>query len=117
MNKKSARLRRAIKTRKKIRQLNSMRLVIHRSIRHIYAQIISKDSCRVLVSASTTEKLISDQLKVTSNKEAAAMIGKIIAERAINKDIVSVSFDRSGFKYHGRIRSLAECAREYGLRF
>lgn len=118
MNKKAARFRRATKTRKKIQQLCSMRLVVHRSIRHMYAQIISQDNCRVLVSASTTEKIISNQLLAkTNNKYAAAVVGRIIAERSVNKGIMHVSFDRSGFKYHGRVKALAERARQFGLKF
>lgn len=116
-NKKASRMRRALKIRKKIYMLEVCRLVAHRSLRHMYAQIISKDNNNVLVSASTTEKLISNQLKVTGNKQAAFIIGKIIAERAIKRNIINVSFDRSGFKYHGRIRALAEGARKFGLKF
>lgn len=117
MNKQAARSKRAIKIRKKIQQLCMTRLVIHRSIRHIYAQVISQDNCNVLVSASTTEKIISSQLRITGNKKAASMIGRIIAERSVNKGIIKVSFDRSGFKYHGRVKALAECARQSGLKF
>lgn len=117
MNKKTVRLRRSIKTRKQMWKLGVIRLVVHKTISHMYAQIISKDNCNVLVSASTTEKIIANQLEITSNKKAAAMIGKIIAERAINKGIIHVSFDRSGFKYHGRVKALAECARQFGLKF
>lgn len=118
MKKKFARSRRAIKIRKKIWRLCAVRLVVHRSIRHIYAQIISQDNCNVLVSASTVEKKIANQLTLTSNKsDAASIVGKIIAKRAITKGITNVAFDRSGFKYHGRIKALAECARRYGLKF
>lgn len=117
MNKKIARVRRALKVRKKICSLEVFRLVVHRSIRHMYAQIISKDNKSILVSASTTEKLIANQLKITGNRQAASIIGKIIAERAIKQGIINVSFDRSGFKYHGRVRALAESARKFGLKF
>ncbi|URJ32676.1 50S ribosomal protein L18 [Blochmannia endosymbiont of Camponotus sp.] len=117
MNKKDARIKRAMRTRKKLYKLDAIRLVVHRTCRHIYAQIISKDNSNVLVAASTTEKLISSQLTVTSNKKAAAIVGKIIAERAIKKGIINVSFDRSGFKYHGRVKTLADCARQTGLSF
>lgn len=117
MNKKATRFRRAMKIRSRIRQLCAVRLVVYRSIRHIYAQVISKNNCNVLVSASTTEKIISNQLKNTSNKHAASIVGKMIAERAVNQGIKHVSFDRSGFKYHGRIKTLAEYARKFGLKF
>lgn len=117
MNKKNARIRRATKTRRKLYLLGVIKLVIHKTSRHIYAQIISNKNFNVLVSASTTEKFISNQLKITSNKNAAAMIGKIIAERSIKKGIINISFDRSGFKYHGRIQTLANCARQAGLKF
>lgn len=117
MNKKIARIKRAAKTRSILYKLNVVRLVIHRTPRHIYAQIISNENCHVIVSASTTEKLIVHQLQTTGNKDAAAIIGKIIAERAIAKGIIKVAFDRSGFKYHGRIRVLADCARQGGLKF
>lgn len=117
MNKKIARIRRAAKTRSILYKLDVVRLVIHRTSRHIYAQIIDIENCHVVVAASTTEKLICSQLQTTGNKEAAAMIGKIIAERAIAKGIKKVAFDRSGFKYHGRIRVLADYARQGGLKF
>ncbi|URJ23042.1 50S ribosomal protein L18 [Blochmannia endosymbiont of Camponotus sp. C-003] len=117
MSKKDARIKRAIKTRKTLYKLDAIRLVVHRTCRHIYAQIISKDNSNVLVTASTAEKLISNQLITTSNKKAAAIVGTIIAERSIKKGITNVSFDRSGFKYHGRVKTLADCARKTGLRF
>lgn len=117
MNKKIARIRRATKTRKRLYKLGVLKLVIHKTSRHIYAQIISHENFNVLASASTTEKLISSQLQNTGNKDAAAMVGKIIAERAILKGIIHASFDRSGFKYHGRVQVLADCARQAGLKF
>lgn len=116
-NKKIARKRRALKTRKKIFALEMFRLVVHKSIKHMYAQIIDKANRNVLVSASTTEKLIADQLKVTGDKQAASIVGKVIAERAVKRGIINISFDRSGFKYHGRVRELAESARRFGLKF
>ncbi|QCI17885.1 50S ribosomal protein L18 [Buchnera aphidicola (Acyrthosiphon lactucae)] len=116
-NKIISRVRRAMKTRCKIKKLGSIRLVIHRTPRHMYAQIISSIESKVLVFASTLEKKINCNLKYTGNKEAAAKIGKIIAERALSKGIDHVSFDRSGFKYHGRVQVLAESARETGLKF
>ncbi|QIE02186.1 50S ribosomal protein L18 [Buchnera aphidicola] len=112
-----SRIRRSMKTRCKIKQLGAMRLVVHRTSRHIYAQIISSIESKVLAYASTLEKNINSNLKYTGNKQAAALIGKIIAERAFKKGIHCVSFDRSGFKYHGRIKILAESAREVGLKF
>jgi large subunit ribosomal protein L18 len=116
-NKIISRIRRSIKTRRKMKDLNVIRLVVHRTSRHIYAQIISSEESKVLVFASTLEKKIKFGLKYTGNKEAAAKVGKIIAERALFKGIYNVSFDRSGFKYHGRVQVLAESAREFGLKF
>ncbi|MCU4137295.1 50S ribosomal protein L18 [Buchnera aphidicola (Sitobion miscanthi)] len=116
-NKTISRLRRSIKTRRKIKELGAIRLVVHRTSRHMYAQIISSEESKVLVFASTLEKQINCSLKYTGNKEAAAQVGKIIAERALSKGIYNVSFDRSGFKYHGRVQVLAESAREVGLKF
>ncbi|WP_422667394.1 50S ribosomal protein L18 [Buchnera aphidicola] len=118
INKKSdSRIRRSVKIRCKLRKLNAIRLVVHRTSRHIYAQVISPIESKVLVTASTLEKNINYHLKYTGNKEAASIIGKIIAERSLKKGIISLSFDRSGFKYHGRIKILAESAREAGLKF
>lgn len=111
-------MRRAAKTRSKLKSLGLICLVVHRTSRHIYAQIISKVDATTLVVASTLEKNISVDLNgKTGNKEAASLVGKEIAERALNKGIKKVSFDRSGFKYHGRIKSLAESARKFGLQF
>lgn len=117
MNKKTARVRRATRTRKKLYRLGVVKLVIHKTAQHMYAQIIAYKNFEVLVAVSTTEKFISDKLKNTSNKDAAAMVGKVIAERAIKKGIIDVSFDRSGFKYHGRVQVLADSARQAGLKF
>ncbi|PPI88558.1 50S ribosomal protein L18 [Candidatus Pantoea edessiphila] len=118
MNKKrSARIRRSNSTRCKIKELGAIRLVVHRTPRHIYAQVISSSGSKVLISASTVEKIINNQLQYTGNKKAASVVGRFIAERAMKKDITSVSFDRSGFKYHGRIKALADAAREVGLKF
>lgn len=117
MKKKIARIKRATKTRKKIRTLNIAKLLIHRTSKHIYAQIISSDCSHVLASASTLEKKIMSTLKNSGNKKAAEIIGKKIAERALNKNITKIAFDRSGFKYHGRIKVLAEAARKFGLNF
>lgn len=117
MDKKSARIRRATKARRKIQELRATRLVVHRTPRHIYAQIIAPNGSEVLAAASTLEKAISESLKYTGNKDAAAAVGRAIAERALTKEIKEVSFDRSGFQYHGRVQSLANAAREAGLQF
>ncbi|AYN24582.1 50S ribosomal protein L18 [Buchnera aphidicola] len=111
-----SRIRRSVKARCKIKSLGAIRLVVHRTSRHMYAQIISPEA-KVLVFASTLEKKVKLDLKYTGNKEAAEIIGKIIAERALSKGISKVSFDRSGFKYHGRIKKLADSARNFGLKF
>ena len=117
MNKKSARLRRATRARKKISELAAHRLVVNRTPRHIYAQLIAPSGSEVLASASTVETELVSSLKGTGNSAAAAAIGKAIAERAIEKGIKTVAFDRSGFKYHGRVKALADAAREAGLQF
>ena len=117
MNKRLARIRRGKRSRMKMRELGVTRLSIYRSSRHIYAQIISGDENQVIASASTVEKAMRDSLDYTGNADAAAAVGKLVAERAKNKGIESVAFDRSGFKYHGRVKALAEAAREAGLQF
>ncbi|XBC44645.1 MAG: 50S ribosomal protein L18 [Buchnera aphidicola (Schlechtendalia peitan)] len=117
MNKKKTRMRRANKLRWKFKLLKSIRLVVHRTSRHIYAQIIASNNCSVLAVASTLEKNISKLVKYTGNKESAVLIGKIIAERALKIGVNNVSFDRSGFQYHGRIQALADSARRVGLNF
>ncbi|WP_261658203.1 50S ribosomal protein L18 [Erwinia mallotivora] len=116
MDKKSARIRRATRARRKLKELGATRLVVHRTPRHIYAQVIAPNGSEVLVAASTVEKAINEQLKYTGNKDAAA-VGKAVAQRAIEKGITGVSFDRSGFQYHGRVQALADAAREAGLQF
>ncbi len=116
-DKKAARLRRARRTRMKIRELKAYRLCVHRTPRHIYAQIIAPDGGRTLAAASTLEKAVREGLRSTGNREAAAVVGRLIAERAKEKGITRVAFDRSGFKYHGRVKALAEAAREAGLEF
>lgn len=115
MDKKTRRLRRAKKTRAKIALKGTHRLCVHRSSQHIYAQIISPDACTIVTSASTLVKDLRGKLKQTGNREAAAAVGKLIAERAKAAGIERVAFDRSGFKYHGRVRALADAAREAGL--
>ncbi len=117
MDKKSARIRRSRKSRGKIRELGAVRLCVHRTPRHIYAQIISASGSEVLASASTLEKDVRSDMKATGNADAATKIGKTIAERAKAAGIDKVAFDRSGFKYHGRIKALADAARENGLEF
>ena len=116
MSKKVQRLRRAVQTRAKIRELRALRLSVHRTSQHIYAQIFDRDS-KVLAVASTVQKSVSDGLKGTSNIAAAAAVGKAIAEKAKAAGITVVAFDRSGYKYHGRVKALADAAREHGLQF
>lgn len=117
MNKKDSRMRRARKTRSRIKTLEATRLCIFRSPRHIYAQVISPTGDQVIASASTLEKDVKGGLKYSGNVEAASAVGKLIAERAKEAGIESVAFDRGGFKYHGRIKALADAARENGLKF
>jgi large subunit ribosomal protein L18 len=116
MNKNAQRLRRAIPARAKIRQLKAMRLSVHRTPQHIYAQIFDSNS-KVLAAASTLQKTVREGLKNTGNATAAAAVGKAIAEKAVAAGIKQVAFDRSGFKYHGRIKALADAARANGLEF
>ncbi len=114
-DKKTSRLRRARRARAKMRELGANRLSVYRSSQHIYAQIIAPEGDKVLASASTLDKsLRSDG---TGNVGAAASVGALIAERAKAAGITEVAFDRSGFKYHGRIKALADAAREGGLQF
>ena len=114
---KQSRLRRARRTRAKIRELEVMRLTVHRTPRHIYAQVIAPDSARVLASASTVQKSVREAVNNTGNRDAASMVGKLIAERAKEAGVDTVAFDRSGFRYHGRVKALADAAREAGLKF
>ena len=117
MEKKIARLRRAKTTRSHIRKLAVPRLSVLRTGQHLYAQVFSHDGARVLAAASTVQADVKDGLKGTKNLEAAAKVGRAIAEKAIAAGIEKVAFDRSGFKYHGRIKALADAAREGGLKF
>lgn len=117
MNKKVVRLRRARKTRAKIAELKAVRLTVFRSNSHIYAQVIAGCGSRVLAAASTVEAGVRAQISHGGNKAAAAVVGKLIAERAKAAGIETVAFDRAGFKYHGRVQALAEAAREGGLKF
>lgn len=114
-DKKVARLRRAKRSRLKIRELGEVRLCIHRTPRHIYAQVISANGGQVLASASTVEKDL--RAGATGNADAATKVGQLIAQRAKEAGIERVAFDRSGFKYHGRVKALADAARENGLEF
>jgi large subunit ribosomal protein L18 len=116
MNKNVQRLRRASRSRAKIRELKALRLSVHRTSQHIYAQIFDVDS-KVLACASTVQKDVRGGLKGTGNAAAAAAVGKAIAEKAKAAGIKQVAFDRSGYKYHGRIKALADAARENGLEF
>ena len=113
--KKQSRLRRARRARAKISELGATRLSIHRTPRHIYAQVINPQGDKVLASASTLDKSLRDGK--TGNAEAAKAVGTLIAERAKAAGVSEVSFDRSGFKYHGRVKALADAAREAGLEF
>ena len=117
MNKKDARMRRSRKTRLRITEQRATRLVVSRSNCHIYAQIVAPSGDKILTSASTLEGDVRKDLKNGGNKAAAAVVGKRIAEKAKQLGIDAVAFDRSGFKYHGRVKALADAAREGGLKF
>lgn len=117
MDKKKSRMRRALKLRSQIKKLKVTRLSIHKTSQHIYAQVISGDGSVTLASASTTQSEIKSGLKTTNNIKAASEVGKYIAQKAIAAGITEVAFDRSGFKYHGRVKALADAAREAGLKF
>jgi len=117
MDKKAIRLRRARRTRAKIRELAVPRLTVHRTPRHIYAQVIAPNGSEVIAAASTVQADVKKELKNTGNAEAAAVVGKLIAEKAKAAGVTTVAFDRSGFKYHGRVKALADAAREAGLQF
>ena len=115
INKQAARVRRARRSRAKMRELGVYRLSVHRTPRHIYAQVISPEGDRVLASASTLDKDLRGGS--TGNVEAATAVGKLIAERARAAGVSQVAFDRGGFRYHGRVKALADGAREGGLEF
>lgn len=116
IDKNTARLRRAGQTRRKIHELAVARLAVHRTNTHIYAQVFSADG-KVLASASTVEKEVRAKVANGGNKAAAIAVGKRIAEKAKHAGIESVAFDRSGYRYHGRVKALADAAREAGLKF
>ena len=117
MDKKTSRLRRARRARARIRELAIPRLTVHRTPRHIYAQVIAADGGTVLAAASTIQEDVRKALEGTGNVAAAAVVGRAIAERAKAAGVTRVAFDRSGFKYHGRVKALADAARESGLEF
>jgi large subunit ribosomal protein L18 len=117
IDKKQSRLRRARQTRARIAEQRAARLIVHRSNLHIYAQVIDASGAKVLVSASTLDKELRGQLPNGGNVKAAALVGKRIAEKAREKGVEKVAFDRAGYKYHGRVKALAEAAREAGLKF
>ncbi len=111
------RLRRAARTRHKLKELEATRLIVNRTPRHIYAQVITAEGGRVIASASSVEKAVRDEVKSTGNIETASKVGTLIAERTLDSGVLNVSFDRSGYHYHGRIKALAEAARDKGLQF
>lgn len=117
VKKNQARLRRARQTRLKIAELRVLRLSVHRTNLHIYAQIFSFCGSKVLASASTLDSEVRKNIANGGNAKAAAVVGKLIAERAKKIGVEHVAFDRGGFQYHGRIKALAEAAREAGLKF
>jgi len=117
IDKKQARIRRARRTRAKIRELGVYRLSIHRTPRHIYAQVIAPNGSDVVASASTVQSTVREGLDGTGNIAAAAAVGRAIAEKAKSAGVTQVAFDRSGFRYHGRVKALADAAREHGLEF
>jgi large subunit ribosomal protein L18 len=117
MDKKISRIRRAARARAKLKELEVYRLTVHRTPRHIYAQVVNHDSTKVIASASTLDSEVKKELSATGNVSAAEAVGKAVAQRAASEGVTSVAFDRSGFKYHGRIKALADAARENGLQF
>jgi large subunit ribosomal protein L18 len=117
IDKKQSRLRRAAQTRRKIHELRTARLAVSRTNQHIYVQLISADGQKVLTSASTLEKEVRAKVSNGGNVDAASAVGKRIAEKAKQLGIEEVAFDRSGYRYHGRVKALAEAAREGGLKF
>ena len=117
ITKKLRRQRRAMKTRAQIRELKLARLTVHRTPQHMYAQLFDGAGEKVLAAASTVQKQVAQGLKGSGNIEAARAVGRAIAERAKSAGITRVAFDRAGFQYHGRVKALAEAAREAGLEF
>ncbi len=117
MTKNDSRLRRARRARVKIRSLGMPRLTVHRTPRHMYAQIIDSQTGRVVAAASTVQTAVREGLKGTGNADAATAVGRAIAQKALEAGVEKVAFDRSGFRYHGRVKALADAARESGLKF
>ena len=117
VNKNSARLRRARKSRGKIARLEAVRLSVHRTPRHFYAQVFDSSSEKVLASASTLNADLRKNLKNSGNSEAAIAVGELLAKNAIAAGVDKVAFDRSGYLYHGRVKAFADSAREHGLKF
>ena len=117
MNKYQARLRRSRRGRAQIRELAVHRLSVHRTPRHIYAQVIAPDGGTIVAAASTVQDSVREGLSGTGNVAAAAAVGRAIAERARSAGVTRVAFDRSGFRFHGRVKALADAARESGLEF
>ena len=117
ISKKQRRLRRAVKARAHIRNLAAARLSVHRTPNHIYAQVTDAEGAKVIAAASTLQKAVREGLKNTGNVEAAKAVGRAIAERSKAAGVSKVAFDRSGFQYHGRVKALADAAREAGLEF
>jgi large subunit ribosomal protein L18 len=117
IRKKERRLRRAVKTRAHIRNLNVARLSIHKTPRHIYTQVTDAQGSKVLAAASTVQATVKSDLKYTGNVDAAKAVGRAIAEKAKAAGVTKVAFDRAGFRYHGRVKALADAARESGLEF
>ncbi|HEY4448068.1 MAG TPA: 50S ribosomal protein L18 [Steroidobacteraceae bacterium] len=115
MTKKQRRLRRAVRTRAHIRDLGMARLTVHRTPKHIYAQVTDARGAKVIAAASTTQKTVREGLKTTGNVDAAKAVGRAIAERTKAAGVSKVAFDRAGFQFHGRIKALADAAREAGL--
>jgi large subunit ribosomal protein L18 len=117
IDKRDARQRRARQTRLKIREVGAVRLTVHRTNNHIYALLTSASGDRVLASASSVEKEVRTQLKNGGNRKAAEVVGQRIAAKAKDKGIQAVAFDRAGYRYHGRVKALADAARAGGLKF
>lgn len=117
MDKKSSRIKRSLRARSRIRLQAINRLTVHRTAQHIYAQVMSVDGEQTVVSVSTTQAGVKSAVKNTGNVDAAKEVGSLIAKKALEAGIKEVAFDRSGFKYHGRVKALADAAREAGLKF
>jgi large subunit ribosomal protein L18 len=117
VTKKERRLRRAIKTRARIHALAVARLTVHRTPRHIYAQVTTDAGAKVIAAASTVQEAVREGLKGTGNVEAAKAVGRAIAAKAKAAGVSRVAFDRAGFRFHGRVKALADAAREAGLEF